>query len=89
LRSHPIQKALTDTAPAILESLERQVHSSFEVGKSYTLADTKTTLASIYAELGLKKTAKATDLKTYFTIRGFKKRIDGKSTGMIEIVPSV
>ncbi|MEI6429079.1 MAG: hypothetical protein WCO45_11940 [Pseudanabaena sp. ELA607] len=88
-RKRDIQKALTDTAPAILESLERQVHSSFEVGKSYTLADTKTTLASIYAELGLQKTAKATDLKKYFAIKDCKKRIDGKSTGMIEIVASV
>ena len=88
-RKKDVQKALTDTAPAILESLESKIQSGFEVGKSYTLADAKTTLASIYAELGLKKTAKATDLKKYFTIRNFKKRIDENSTGMIEIVASV
>jgi hypothetical protein len=88
-RKKDIQKALADTTPSIVESLARKVQSGFEVGKSYTLAETKTILASMYAELGIKKTAKATDLKTYFAIRNYKQRVDGKSTGMIEIVASV
>ena len=88
-RKKDIQKALADTAPNVLEPLESKIHNSFEVGKRYTLADTKTTLASMYAELGLQKTAKATDLKTYFVIRDYKKRVNGKSTGLIEIVATL
>ena len=88
-RKKNIQKALADTDPAILESLKSKIQSSFEVGKSYTLADTKRILASIHAELGLEKTAKATDLKTYFAIRDHKRRIEEKSTAMIEITASL
>ena len=88
-RKKDIQKALADNAPNTLATLESKIYSTFEVGKSYTLADTKTTLASMYAELGLKKTAKATDLKKYFVIRNYKKRVDRKSTAMIEIVATL
>jgi len=85
-RKKEMQQAVYDNSPEILDSVERMVKNTFEVGESYTLSETKVMLAKIYTALSVKKKAKATDLNNYFCTRDCKKRINGKSTGMMEIL---
>ena len=46
----------------------RAIRQTFEVGKSYTKKHIKFLLSNIYRDLGLSKTAKATDLGNYFKL---------------------
>jgi len=50
------------------------------------LSEVKKIIASIYNELRVQKKAKATDINDYFNTKSKKKRVDGKSTGFIEIL---
>ncbi|NMN37718.1 hypothetical protein [Pedobacter sp. SG918] len=43
----------------------------FKVGASYSVADIKTRIQKVYDEFKIKKTAKATDIKTYFHVFPF------------------
>lgn len=52
--------------PSIVEG---KVVSTFELGKAYTKAEIKSTLANLYKEIGYKATAKASDLFKYFKLR--------------------
>jgi hypothetical protein len=66
----------------ILEKLQ----GHFTDGTEYTLKEIKSTLQSIYNELGIKKTAKATDLENYYNLVSFNKRIGGKKVAGYKII---
>lgn len=62
--------------------LASKILSTFEEGKSYTKAEIKETLSSLYEELDYKVTAKASDLSKYFklketTVNDGSKRVAG------------
>ena len=68
-------------------NIKTQILSEFKLNQVLSAADVKTKLATIYAELGLKKTAKATDLDEYFvTKRHNITSPDGKSIRGVRIV---
>jgi hypothetical protein len=46
-----------------------EIYKIFEVGKRYTKADIKETLKGLYSRLGYQKTAKASDLEEYFSLK--------------------
>jgi hypothetical protein len=50
----------------------------FRIGKWYSVSEIKSKLERIYKDLGLKKTAKATDLEKWFYLELKNRRIDGK-----------
>ena len=49
------------------------------IGKWYSVSEIKSKLLNIYKDLGLNKTAKATDLKKWFDLEKKNKRIAGKT----------
>lgn len=62
--------------------LASKILSTFEEGNSYTKAEIKSTLSSLYKELDYKVTAKASDLNKYFklketTVHDGSKRVAG------------
>jgi hypothetical protein len=52
---------------------------SLATGEFIETAKLKADFASIYAELGLKKTGKGTDITNYYDVKETKKTINGKS----------
>lgn len=86
-KKEQIRKAVFDVKPEILDAVEIEIRSRFKVGSSYLTSEVKKIIASIYAELGVKKKKpKATDLKAYFQINRRKKSVNGRSTEFIEIL---
>ena len=85
-KKEQIRKAVFDVKPEILDSVENEIRNTFKVGSSYSLSEAKKIIASIYTKLGVKKKAKATDLDNYFKTDRKKKRVNGISTGFIEIL---
>jgi hypothetical protein len=65
------------------DKLRNTVYDTFEVGKAYSKASIKSTLAKLYKSIGYKATAKASDLSVYFELRrtsvddGSGKRVAG------------
>lgn len=73
------------------DKLRDVIYDTFEVGKAYSKASIKSTLAKLYKSIGYKATAKANDLGAYFELRrtsvddGSGKRVEGfKLLGKIE-----
>lgn len=58
------------------ELLKEKIYSKFSEGDRLTSAEVKEILANIYADLGLEKTAKATDLQEWFEVARAKVRGD-------------
>ena len=65
------------------DKVKDEVYKTFEVGKAYSKASLKLTLADLYKSIGYKATAKASDLSKYFELRrtsvddGSGKRVEG------------
>lgn len=51
------------------DKLRNTVYDTFEVGKAYSKASIKSTLAKLYKSIGYKATAKASDLSVYFELK--------------------
>jgi len=51
------------------DKVKDEVYKTFEVGKAYSKASLKLTLADLYKSIGYKATAKASDLSKYFELR--------------------
>lgn len=51
------------------DKLRNTVYDTFEVGKAYSKASIKSTLAKLYKSIGYKATAKASDLSAYFELK--------------------
>jgi hypothetical protein len=51
------------------DQLKEEIYRLFKVGNRYTKADIKTTLKNLYERLGYQKTAKATDLESYYNMK--------------------
>ena len=51
------------------DKLRPFIYNIFEVGKSYSKANIKTTLADLYKRIDYRATAKASDLRNYFDIK--------------------
>lgn len=51
------------------DKLRNTVYDTFEVGKAYSKASLKLTLADLYKRIGYKATAKASDLSKYFELK--------------------
>jgi hypothetical protein len=51
------------------DRLKEEIYRLFKVGNRYTKADIKTTLKNLYERLGYQKTAKATDLESYYNMK--------------------
>jgi hypothetical protein len=85
-KKEQIRKAVSDVKPEISDAVENEIRSKFKVGSSYPLSEAKKIIATIYTELGVQKKAKATDLDGYFNPKYYKKRVNGKSTGFVEIL---
>lgn len=65
------------------------VYKFFQTGKSYTVAAVKTRLNTVYAQNGLDRKAKSTDLYEFFDIENSSARIDGKNTRVVYIKRSL
>ena len=51
------------------DKLRNTVYDTFEVGKAYSKASIKSTLAKLYKSIGYKATAKASNLSVYFELK--------------------
>ena len=51
------------------DKLRNTVYDTFEVGKAYSKASIKSTLAKLYKSIGYKATVKASDLSVYFELK--------------------
>ena len=51
------------------DKVKDEVYKTFEVGKAYSKASLKSTLAKLYKSIGYKATAKASDLSVYFELK--------------------
>lgn len=51
------------------DKLRGAIYNTFEVGKAYSKASIKSTLAKLYKSIGYKATAKASDLSVYFELK--------------------
>ncbi len=51
------------------DKVKDEVYKTFEVGKAYSKASLKLTLADLYKSIGYKATAKASDLSAYFELK--------------------
>lgn len=60
--------------------LKELIHSTFKVGGRYTLKEIKTILKEIYTQIGISKTAKATDLEQYFKLSRTNITLPDKTT---------
>lgn len=58
----------------------------FKVGNWISLADLKMNLQEVYAELGIVKTAKSTDISEWYEVASSKKRIDGVQVAGVKII---
>ncbi|PZV18265.1 MAG: hypothetical protein DCF20_04220 [Pseudanabaena sp.] len=85
-KKEQIRKAVFDVKPQILDAVENEIRSRFKVGSNYSRSEVKKIIASVYTELGVQKNPTATDIDDYFNTKYNKKRVDGKSTGFIEIL---
>ncbi|GBO54104.1 hypothetical protein APA_2052 [Pseudanabaena sp. lw0831] len=85
-KKEQIRKAVLDVKPQILDAVENEIRSRFKVGSNYSRSEVKKIIASVYTELGVQKNPTATDIDDYFNTKYNKKRVDGKSTGFIEIL---
>ena len=65
-----LDQAMKSGSLVILEEeLEKVVNQKFKVGDRYSKSDIKFKLNEIYSEIGISKTAKATDLEKWFDLR--------------------
>jgi hypothetical protein len=60
----------------------------FTTGQFITLAEVKATINAIYAQCGITKTAKATDITEFFDVKRSNRRIEGKQTEGLTIIRS-
>lgn len=67
------------------DELRKVVFSNFKVGDIIEVGKAKEILNNIYINLNLKKKAKSTDLKEYFTISESFKRINSKLLRLVKI----
>jgi hypothetical protein len=63
-----------------IEQVKNTITEHFQVNKFYTSAYIKTTLQKIYKDIGINKTAKATDLYELFAVRAERQTIKGATT---------
>lgn len=64
------------------------IEESLPPQQAIAVTEAKSKLQAIYDELGLKRTAKATDLKNWYEIKQVTKEIKGKNTACIVIIRS-
>ena len=64
------------------------IEESMQPPKPIAVAEVKSKLQTIYDELGLKRTAKATDLNDWYEIKSVTKEIKGKNTACVMIIRS-
>ena len=67
-------------------SLSKTVHKEFQVGNKYTKVEIKNKLKEIYSSLGLKITAKASDIENWFETRRCQPRVNGKQVEGLELI---
>ena len=70
----------------IQEELSIKVYENFFVGDRLSKADIKSSLGKIYEDLGIKKTAKASDLDNWFEVKSCQFRSNGKVVHGFDIV---
>ena len=58
------------------------VHSKFKVGERYTTKEVKDKLTKVYAEFGIGRKAKSTDLQEFMTVR----EVNTRGTRLVEII---
>jgi len=68
------------------EKIKRMIHEQIGIHKPIELSKAKEIIAEIYSFLGLKKIAKAIDLKEFFHCKEYVKKCNGKSVKCIEII---
>ena len=69
-RKHLLEKEISKTLSLQESNIGDIIHSTFEVGKVYSLSNIKSMLKDIYESAGeADKSAKATDLEKYFNVR--------------------
>ena len=68
------------------EELDKAIYNAFEVGKTYSNADTKVKLKEIYDQTGYEVKAKASDLANWFEIKDISVRINGKKVRSVKII---
>lgn len=66
-------------------NLENMILQMFVVGGRYKRSDIKQTLQQLYTSLGLNKTAKATDISAYFTVKNVYITENGKKVPGLEL----
>lgn len=69
--------------PALISD---SIFSKFNEGERFTLADIKSTLKTLYEELGYKKSPKATDLEEWFEVKKVKIPKDGSMKDGFELL---
>lgn len=64
-----IKKFLKEESPGVKTKIATKLKQKIKVGSVYTRAELSDILLRIYNEIGLEKTAKATDVKEYYEVR--------------------
>jgi hypothetical protein len=64
-----IKELLKEESPDIKKKISTKLKQKIKVGSVYTRAELSDILLRIYNEIGLEKTAKATDVKKYYEVR--------------------
>lgn len=70
-------------------NIEEVIYSEFKVGERISKADIKDQLSKIYDDLGLIKSAKASDLRDWFELKECKIEIDGNWKNGFELVKQI
>lgn len=70
-------------------SIEEVIYSEFKVGERISKANIKDQLSKIYNDLGLIKSAKASDLRDWFELKECKIEIDGNWKNGFELVKQI
>lgn len=66
--------------------IKKKLAENLSLDVDYTVNEIKTLINDVYRQIGIKKKSTANDIEDYFKVKYKKKKINGKSTRLIEIV---
>ena len=71
-----------------VDKIVKRLKLKFSIGDFISNAEGKELFRELYNELGIKKTAKGTDIMEYYEVKETKRDINGKSTRGFVIIRS-